>query len=128
MPHGLSNAMLLPEVTEFSIPAAAERYADCARAIGVAVEKNSLLSLPRYTDASVPKPALRAGIVVRSLGTGGLEEVVALLAQALPAVGVSASLLCSHEGGPIADRLTNAGVDVTIGGGRASSCAEWGEE
>ncbi|MDE0898143.1 MAG: glycosyltransferase [Longimicrobiales bacterium] len=96
-----------------------------ARAIGVAVEKNSLLSLPRYTDASVPKPALRAGIVVRSLGTGGLEEVVALLAQALPAAGVSASLLCSHEGGPIADRLTNAGVDVTIGGGRASSCAEW---
>ena len=96
-----------------------------ARAIGVAVEKNSVLSLPRYTDASVPKPALRAGIVVRSLGIGGLEEVVALLAQALPAAGVSASLLCSHEGGPIVDRLANAGVDVTIGGGRASSCAEW---
>ena len=38
VPHGLSNAMLLPEVTEFSIPAAAERYADCARAIGVANE------------------------------------------------------------------------------------------
>ncbi|MEX6503962.1 iron-containing alcohol dehydrogenase [Pseudomonas zhanjiangensis] len=36
VPHGLSNAMLLPAVTEFSIPAAAERYADCARAIGVA--------------------------------------------------------------------------------------------
>ncbi|MDG1323938.1 MAG: iron-containing alcohol dehydrogenase [Porticoccaceae bacterium] len=38
VPHGLSNAMLLPAVTEFSIPAAAERYADCARAIGVANE------------------------------------------------------------------------------------------
>ncbi|WP_166263536.1 iron-containing alcohol dehydrogenase [Marinobacter caseinilyticus] len=36
VPHGLSNAMLLPSVTEFSIPAAAVRYADCARAIGVA--------------------------------------------------------------------------------------------
>ena len=36
VPHGLSNAMLLPTVTEYSIPAAAERYADCARAIGVA--------------------------------------------------------------------------------------------
>ncbi|MDG0968542.1 MAG: iron-containing alcohol dehydrogenase, partial [Porticoccaceae bacterium] len=36
VPHGLSNAMLLPTVTEFSIPAVPERYADCARAIGVA--------------------------------------------------------------------------------------------
>ena len=41
VPHGLSNAMLLPEVTEFSIPAAAERYADCARAIGVANESDN---------------------------------------------------------------------------------------
>ncbi|WP_417543163.1 iron-containing alcohol dehydrogenase [Marinobacter sp.] len=41
VPHGLSNAMLLPAVTEFSIPAAAERYADCARAMGVASEQDS---------------------------------------------------------------------------------------
>ena len=38
VPHGLSNAMLLPEVTAFSAPAAPDRYADCARAIGVADE------------------------------------------------------------------------------------------
>ena len=36
VPHGLSNAMLLPTVTEFSIPAAPERYSKCAKAIGVA--------------------------------------------------------------------------------------------
>lgn len=36
VPHGLSNAMLLPAVTEFSIPACQQRYADCARAMGVA--------------------------------------------------------------------------------------------
>lgn len=36
VPHGLSNAMLLPAVTEFSIPACEQRYADCARAMGVA--------------------------------------------------------------------------------------------
>ncbi|WP_461537033.1 iron-containing alcohol dehydrogenase [Spongorhabdus nitratireducens] len=36
VPHGLSNAMLLPAVTEYSIPAASERYADCARAMGIA--------------------------------------------------------------------------------------------
>lgn len=34
--HGLANAMLFPAVTEFSIPGAENRYADCARAIGVA--------------------------------------------------------------------------------------------
>jgi len=36
VPHGLSNAMLLPEITAFSAPSALERYADCARAMGVA--------------------------------------------------------------------------------------------
>ena len=42
VPHGLSNAMLLPAVTAFSIPAAPERYADCARAMGVAGEGDSV--------------------------------------------------------------------------------------
>jgi alcohol dehydrogenase class IV len=36
VPHGLSNAMLLPEVTAFSAPAALPRYAQCARAMRVA--------------------------------------------------------------------------------------------
>tara|TARA_E500000178_G_C16990341_1_gene740461 strand:- start:798 stop:1934 length:1137 start_codon:yes stop_codon:yes gene_type:complete len=36
VPHGLSNAMLLPTVTKFSIPSAKEKYADCARAMGIA--------------------------------------------------------------------------------------------
>ncbi|WP_223181571.1 iron-containing alcohol dehydrogenase [Sphingopyxis sp. LK2115] len=36
VPHGLSNAMLLPTVTAWSAPAALPRYADCARAMGVA--------------------------------------------------------------------------------------------
>ncbi len=34
--HGLSNAVLFPTVTEFSLPGAPDRYADCARALGVA--------------------------------------------------------------------------------------------
>ncbi len=41
VPHGLSNAMLLPAVTEFSIPEASERYADCARAMGIATVQDS---------------------------------------------------------------------------------------
>lgn len=38
VPHGLSNAMLLPAITRWSIPAAPERYADCARAMGLVGE------------------------------------------------------------------------------------------
>lgn len=41
VPHGLSNAMLLPTVTAYSIPAAEKRYAECARAIGVAAATDS---------------------------------------------------------------------------------------
>ena len=36
VPHGLSNAMLLPSVTAYSAPHAMTRYADCARAMRVA--------------------------------------------------------------------------------------------
>ncbi|MAC33182.1 MAG: alcohol dehydrogenase [Haliea sp.] len=36
VPHGLGNAMLLAEVTAWSVSAAPARYADCARALGLA--------------------------------------------------------------------------------------------
>src|SRR6202008_2384173 len=35
VPHGMSNAMLLPSVTEFSLQAAVDRYAECAGAMGM---------------------------------------------------------------------------------------------
>jgi alcohol dehydrogenase class IV len=65
VPHGLSNAMLLPVVTAFSAGAALGRYADCARAMGVASEQDAdgpavsrllqeLAQLNR--DLSVPSP------------------------------------------------------------------------
>jgi len=38
VPHGLSNAMLLPLVTAFSAPGAVHRYAACAQAMDVARE------------------------------------------------------------------------------------------
>ena len=41
VPHGLSNAMLLPAVTEYSIPAAEHRYANAARAMGIAQASDS---------------------------------------------------------------------------------------
>ncbi len=39
VPHGMSNAMLLPTVTEYSKTAALSRYADCARVLGLASEQ-----------------------------------------------------------------------------------------
>jgi len=38
--HGLSNAMLLPAVTAFSITSAPSRYATCARVMGLAQTKD----------------------------------------------------------------------------------------
>ena len=40
VPHGLSNAMLLPAVTEFSASNAVSRYADCAKAMGCAEQND----------------------------------------------------------------------------------------
>lgn len=66
VPHGLSNAMLLPGVTEYSVPAAPGRYADCARAMGIASPGDSdqqaneqlLTELKALNDElSVPTPA-----------------------------------------------------------------------
>ncbi|MEX6426828.1 iron-containing alcohol dehydrogenase [Providencia manganoxydans] len=66
VPHGLSNAMLLPAVTRFSLESAKQRYAVCARTLtfaqetdsdDVACEKliNTLVELNR--ELSVPTPA-----------------------------------------------------------------------
>lgn len=41
VPHGLSNAMLLPAVTAFSVNAAEVRYAECARIMGIAESSDS---------------------------------------------------------------------------------------
>ena len=42
VPHGLSNAMLLPAVTAFSLPGAPVRYAECSRAMGFATEEDDV--------------------------------------------------------------------------------------
>jgi alcohol dehydrogenase class IV len=52
--HGLSNAMLFPAVTAYSVSGAQSRYADCARAYGVA-------------DASTPD-AIASQKMVEALG------------------------------------------------------------
>src|SRR6266705_6778206 len=67
VPHGLSNAMLLPEITAFSAPAALERYADCARAMQIAEQGEGsqaavarLLDELRRLNADLQVPSPRA--------------------------------------------------------------------
>ncbi|WP_374386658.1 iron-containing alcohol dehydrogenase [Sandaracinobacter sp.] len=66
VPHGLSNAMLLPAVTAWSAPSATRRYAECARAMGVArAEEGDQSAVVRLVeelaalnrDLEVPTPA-----------------------------------------------------------------------
>jgi len=64
--HGLSNAMLMPVVTRWSAPAALPRYAQCARAMGLADEtvgdQSAVARLVEAlhqlnADLNVPSPA-----------------------------------------------------------------------
>ena len=66
VPHGLSNAMLLPAITRFSVSGAEARYAEAARRIGFAEPADAdataaaklITGLERLNkDLSVPTPA-----------------------------------------------------------------------
>jgi alcohol dehydrogenase class IV len=72
VPHGMSNAMLLPTVTDYSKDAAPERYADCARILGFATGAD---------DDTVACDALVAGLYeynrrleVPTLSAFGIDE------------------------------------------------------
>lgn len=72
VPHGLSNAMLLPAITRWSIPAATARYAECARAMGLVLADTD-------DDAAcealvVELEALNRDLDVPTLQVFGVEE------------------------------------------------------
>ncbi|MCK6264909.1 iron-containing alcohol dehydrogenase [Vibrio sp. ZSDE26] len=67
VPHGMSNAMLLPTVTEYSIPAAKARYAECARAMGV-------VELSTSDDAAVDALLIELKAINRDLSVPSLSE------------------------------------------------------
>lgn len=72
VPHGLSNAMLLPAVTAFSAPAALARYADCARAMGVAsADEGDQAAVARLLEELA---ALNADLSVPSPRSHGISE------------------------------------------------------
>lgn len=111
VPHGLSNAMLLPVVTAFSAPYALARYAECARAMGVAAEsEGDQAAVARLvealavlnTDLGVPSPreygiaqaqytaliptmasqAIASGSPANNPRSADAEEIAGLYAQA----------------------------------------------
>ena len=86
--HGLSNAMLLPVVTEFSVSAAPARYADCARAMSMSDGlDNDDVACAKLVDAlkqlnvdlSVPTPSY--------LGHTADAEMLSLMARQALASG-----------------------------------------
>ena len=86
----------------------------------------SMLLDPVARPAIAPSPVPpRIGLMVEKLDLGGLEEVVALLARALPALGVEASVLCVGSGGAVARRLQASGVPVEVLGGRTGDVVGW---
>lgn len=86
--HGLSNAMLLPAITRFSIGSAPARYATCARVMGWADDQHSDASACEMlvehlealnTDLKVPRPG--------DLGHLADAETFALMAEQALASG-----------------------------------------
>lgn len=74
VPHGLSNAMLLPSITTYSIPAAPARYATCARAIGVAhADDNDHIANEKLITALIK---INQELNVPSLAEFGVEKAV----------------------------------------------------
>jgi alcohol dehydrogenase len=96
IPHGIANALLLPHVMEFNIPAAPERFADIGRALGgspgatpgetafngVEVVKNLIrdCGIPgRLSELEIPEDALEtmasSAITVTRLLKNNVREV-----------------------------------------------------
>lgn len=82
VPHGLSNAMLLPAVTRYSAAAAADRYAACARAMGwaepsasPAAAVDSLVEGLARLNQVLDVPTPRAFGIERSDWFGNMERM-----------------------------------------------------
>ncbi len=104
VPHGVSNVVLLPHVCEFNLPAAPQRYADIALALGVEPsatvietaqrgvqrirELSARCGMPRgMAELGVPKDAIprmaQAAMTVKRLLKNNLRELTVEDAEAI---------------------------------------------
>ena len=72
VPHGLSNAMLLPAITRFSVGRAEARYAEAARRIGFAGERDADATAAAKLVAGLE--ALNKELSVPSPAEYGIDE------------------------------------------------------
>ncbi len=72
VPHGLSNAMLLPAITRFSVPGAEARYAEAARRIGFAASTDGDGTAAAKLVSGLEK--LNKDLSVPTPGDFGIEE------------------------------------------------------
>ena len=72
IPHGISNAALLPTVIEFSIPGNPKRYAEIAEAMGEITEGLSVLDAAYFAADAVER--LNIDLKVPTLRELGVEE------------------------------------------------------
>ncbi|MEM7413968.1 MAG: glycosyltransferase [Gemmatimonadota bacterium] len=82
------------------------------RALALAIDATP--SVVRRHGAEAEGPPV--GLAVSTLDFGGLEEMVALLAETFAGLGREVAVYCASKGGEIAERLGRRGVPVTVGG------------
>src|SRR5262245_47212139 len=98
LPHGLSNALLLPEITRWSLPGAVTRYAQVARWVGAAPgpapDDSAAASLPDYLEKLNAR-----------LGIGRLRDFIktdlSAFEQKLPAMAEAALASGSPQNNPV---------------------------
>ena len=94
--HGLSNALLFAEVTRFSVPGAVARYADCARAFGVATE-----ATPDAESAEALVAAIDALVATLDVPSASALVDVAAWTAAIPVMAEPALASGSPGNNPV---------------------------
>ncbi|WP_395345226.1 iron-containing alcohol dehydrogenase [Ningiella sp. W23] len=72
VPHGMSNAMLLPAITKYSLESAAKRYAQCALHMGLVASLNDIDECHSKLMAFLNQ--LNARLKVPSMSEFGIEQ------------------------------------------------------
>lgn len=81
VPHGVANALLLPTIMEYNMPACMDKYPDIARAMGVDTAGMSREEASRSAVEAVKALAIKVGIPQHMSELGITESDITRLAQ-----------------------------------------------
>ena len=99
LPHGVCNAILLPEVERFNLNACPERFADIAKALGENIDGLSIMDAAELALTSIRRLSKDVGIPggLKELGVK-LEDLPLLAGNALnDACSLTNPRIASHE-------------------------------